>query len=209
MATTSTGHMNILDDCPGKGYKLCRKNLHWYLPGRGCLNCRNIQSNANYHKKAAEGNAWHQLNKEKHNLIGREQYKKNQEARKEKWRKWREANIAHDRKRNQQYGQKQKDIVRRKAAKRRANKKTQTPVWANIQEINRIYKECPKGFHVDHIYPLKSKYMCGLHVENNLQIISATENICKGNRSWPGQLDCQKLSVYDIFDKELTNLLNG
>jgi len=77
-----------------------------------------------------------------------------------------------------------------------------------MDKINNIYKQCPEGFHVDHIYPLKSNYMCGLHVENNLQIISASENTKKGNRAWPGQLDCQKNSVYDIFSKELTDLLN-
>jgi hypothetical protein len=50
--------------------------------------------------------------------------------------------------------------------------------------------------------------MCGLHVENNLQIITGSENTRKGNRVWPGQLDCQKGYIYDIFPKELTDLLD-
>jgi len=55
------------------------------------------------------------------------------------------------------------------------------PVWADIDKINLIYKLRPDDYHVDHIIPIKGKYVCGLHVENNLQYLLAKENIAKGN----------------------------
>lgn len=65
---------------------------------------------------------------------------------------------------------------------RRANKKKRTPKWANFSAIRKIYKECPKGHHVDHIIPLHGKEVCGLHVETNLQYLTASENCKKGNK---------------------------
>lgn len=65
--------------------------------------------------------------------------------------------------------------------KRRANKLNATSSWANHEEIAKIYKLCPPGYHVDHIIPLHGKLVCGLHVEHNLQYLTAKDNLSKGN----------------------------
>jgi hypothetical protein len=76
--------------------------------------------------------------------------------------------------------------------KRRAALMGATPKWAIQFFINEAYdlarmRTRSFGFpwHVDHTVPLKSKIVCGLHVENNLRVIPGVENLSKGNRSWP------------------------
>ena len=64
---------------------------------------------------------------------------------------------------------------------RRSIKLRAVPKWSNLKKIKEIYKNCPKGYHVDHIIPLKGVNVCGLHVENNLQYLTAKENILKSN----------------------------
>lgn len=65
---------------------------------------------------------------------------------------------------------------------RDARQDNQCPSWADISKIREIYKKCPKGYHVDHIVPLKGVLVSGLHVENNLQYLTAEENIRKRNK---------------------------
>lgn len=57
----------------------------------------------------------------------------------------------------------------------------QTPKWADLEAITEFYRNRPKGYHVDHIYPLNGQYVCGLHVLENLQYLTAEENLKKSN----------------------------
>ena len=69
---------------------------------------------------------------------------------------------------------------------RRASKKQATPPWADLKEIEYIYKLAnERGLQVDHIVPLTSDIVSGLHVPANLRCIPARLNIIKSNRYWP------------------------
>jgi len=67
--------------------------------------------------------------------------------------------------------------------------KQQTPAWADKESIANLYKLAQKwsglfgvNYHVDHIIPLRGENICGLHVENNLQLLEANLNVAKSNR---------------------------
>ncbi len=77
-------------------------------------------------------------------------------------------------------------------ARRRAAELKATPKWAHQRYISMFYeiakaeaKRIGQHVHVDHIVPLRSKTVCGLHCEHNLQLLTAAENLSKGNRTWP------------------------
>jgi len=66
------------------------------------------------------------------------------------------------------------------------------PVWcADHPGFKSIYgwarrrRRCGEDVHVDHIVPICSDEVCGLHVPWNLTVIGARENMQKSNRYWP------------------------
>lgn len=62
-----------------------------------------------------------------------------------------------------------------------ARKKQALPVWADLEEIKKIYAACPPGHQVDHVIPLRGRLVSGLHVAENLQYLPGVENNEKGN----------------------------
>lgn len=70
--------------------------------------------------------------------------------------------------------------------KRKAAKLQATPAWADEDKIRAVYKEAARlGHDVDHIVPLRSPLVCGLHVQDNLRPLPPAENRSKRNRWWP------------------------
>jgi hypothetical protein len=134
-----------------------------------CKSCRNDKAK-DYYK----------LNREKINTSNLQRYYLNHEENKKKCLS---------------YYYNNKDVVFKNCAKRRAAKLSATPIWVDKKHEDRIksiYSSCIKvsektkiPHHVDHIIPLQSKEVCGLHVWWNLRIIPAKENLSKGNRTWP------------------------
>jgi len=49
--------------------------------------------------------------------------------------------------------------------------------WEERKEIGRFYKNCPKGYEVDHIIPIARG---GKHCLSNLQYLTREENLRKG-----------------------------
>jgi len=155
---------------------------------------------ANREKQRGASRRWAEANPGRKRELGRKWREENREKQRELERKWREENLEKHRELRRLWAAANPGKVNANTAKRRAAKKQAIASWADHNKIKEIYKECTRltketgvKHQVDHIYPLQNKYMCGLHVETNLQILSAIENTIKNNRSWPGQLDCQKL----------------
>lgn len=120
---------------------------------------------------------WAAKNKERHNASTKKWVFLNKDSHAASVSKWAKANTH---KRNHRY------------AMRRASKKNATPGWANHIAIGEYYafaaiksKLTAESWHVDHIVPLQSPVVCGLHTDYNLQVIRGSENISKHNRVWP------------------------
>lgn len=144
-------------------------------------------------KKAMEREyTWRARYPERYKARMRKHYLANREKMIARAIKWREQNK--DKYKSNQAAWRKRVSTKRcfEAVKRRAVSRKATPAWANQFFISEAYdlarlrtKMLGYKWHVDHIIPLKSKIVCGLHVENNLRVISEKLNLSKGNRTWP------------------------
>lgn len=138
--------------------------------------------------------AWYKANRERKNEANAAWYKANRERHKELIAAWRKANKERHKEASAAWRKANKGAVNATNAKRRATKKQATPKWADLDEIKQIYDKAAEmnkycielgtdiRYHVDHVIPLQNDKVSGLHVPENLQIITAEENMRKNNK---------------------------
>ncbi|MBL4651286.1 MAG: hypothetical protein JKY53_00265 [Flavobacteriales bacterium] len=87
------------------------------------------------------------------------------------------------------------------------------PTWCSEHSgYKRIYMEAKRrrnngdNVHVDHIVPICSHIVCGLHVPWNLQIIPEKENLTKSNTWWPDH-PFENEDMFDAFKPYQTRIL--
>lgn len=125
------------------------------------------------------------------NEKAREKGRQNPEAKHAAERRWRKLNPE------------KLALVQKRVRDKRRHKRTEwvarrrvgpaMPAWADIDSMQDIYEMARLltgitgiRHNVDHIVPITSDIVCGLHVPENLMVVTEYDNSVKRNRSWPG-----------------------
>ena len=137
-----------------------------------CKACSMSKVDKKSAKKASK--RYREKNKEKISHYNRKHREENKQYHKDRMKEWHRIN---------------KHLSAAYKAKRKACKLYATPCWSDLSTIKDIYLEARRvtdetgvQHHVDHIVPLVSKLVCGLHIPINLRVIPYYENCSKGNR---------------------------
>ena len=131
------------------------------------------------------------LLKEKLRLAEYKKTKKYLKWSKKYYRDYMEKNRELIREKNRKYYRNNKSQTYLRCYKRRRNVLQQTPKWCDHNKILNIYKKAEKmrdegkKVNVDHIIPLKNKFVSGLNVPENLKIIEDKLNFKKSNKFIP------------------------
>lgn len=123
------------------------------------------------HKSGAD---WNARNKQKHSELNHKWYEENKRHHLEKSKQWYEQN-------------RHRKLETTNAREKRCV--LATPTWADRELIKELYALAQKlteqtgvPHEVDHVIPLQGNEVSGLHVPDNLQVITRDENRRKANK---------------------------
>ena len=144
------------------------RNKIYYQENKEVIAKKNkLYNQQNQEKVKARRKKYRENNKDKILIQAKEYREKNKDRINKQISEWQKAN---------------RGLCNARSSKRRALRLKATPKFANLNKIKEIYKNCPKGYEVDHIIPLQGKNVSGLHIETNLQYLPMRENRVKGNK---------------------------
>ena len=187
----------------------CSRLSHreYYVKNKAEILARHKLNYASSPKKAEGNKRWNAANKarvatwnkeyiasrpnlrEKDKANHREKYALDPSNKKRQNSEWRSKNRDRMRELVAKWTQRNKHVVSLSLANRKAKLLNATPSWSIkffVEEAYRLAKLRTEmtgvQWHVDHIVPLQSKVVCGLHSHTNLRVIPAVINLAKGNR---------------------------
>lgn len=177
---------------PGKPAEYCARYEARNPERRKAL--REISGVAYAPRRLELGRILEAKSREKRNAQARARIAQNPEKHNAKGKTWRQANPEKARAIISRWQQQNPGAAKANGARWRKAVVQATPVWANPAKIAEFYDTADalgmwtgEWYHVDHIVPLAGKTVRGLHCEANLQILTAADNMAKGNRHWPNQ----------------------
>jgi hypothetical protein len=170
--------------------RFAEKNPSYYSEQSKAYAARNPE------KIRAANAKWRAENVEQLRVSARARYDANPEPHLARLRDWRLSNpnrvAASQRKRSANFKALNRHVYTAHESRRRAAKLQATPPWADEGAIRQFYLisnflTCELGvsFTVDHVVPLRSELVCGLHAHTNLSIALGVLNSAKSNKFWP------------------------
>lgn len=164
-----------------------------------CKECKNAAERKRFvandeHRERVK--AWRAANPERANELSRASHHRHKEKRNADSLAYRRANAETMRANSRAWAKNNAARANEITAARRSAKLRATPAWAGdeleklvIGEAYRLAKLRTEMtwvvWHVDHMVPLRSDLVCGLHCAANLQVIPASVNHSKNNLQWP------------------------
>ena len=164
----------------------------WHLENRQ----KKAEQQREYRKKNAEkckenDRIKRRNNPELYREIARRSTRKHAARKRARNTEWREKNAARFKAMQKNWYENNRGRALAICRARQTRKINAMPGWVNRFFVSEIYhlaslRSKYTGIHweVDHIVPLMSKLVCGLHCEQNLRIIPRAENMRKSNRVW-------------------------